>query len=370
MSNIYAGLISGTSLDGVDVVIAEFGDRDCRIAAARTIAYPRRIAARLKALIESPQSTLSEIGSVNVAVGRFFADCALAVLREAGVEAAAVAAIGHHGQTVYHQPDGPEPFSMQLGDASSIAAITGIATVADFRNIDIALGGQGAPLVPAFHEWLFATRDAPRIIVNIGGIANLTVLVPGEPTLGFDTGPGNTLLDLWISRCKQQNYDDGGHWAAAGQVDTELLSRLLREPYFELDPPKSTGRELFNWAWLEGRLESSPGARTDADVQATLAELTAVTLAQALARLGHADYELIVCGGGSHNEYLLGRIGACTGRDVKTTTSYGIDPDWVEGAAFAWLARARISGNAGNVPTVTGARKSAILGGLYCGDNT
>lgn len=172
MSNIYAGLISGTSLDGVDVVIAEFGDRDCRIAAARTIAYPRRIAARLKALIESPQSTLSEIGSVNVAVGRFFADCALAVLREAGVEAAAVAAIGHHGQTVYHQPDGPEPFSMQLGDASSIAAITGIATVADFRNIDIALGGQGAPLVPAFHEWLFATRDAPRIIVNIGGIAN------------------------------------------------------------------------------------------------------------------------------------------------------------------------------------------------------
>ena len=366
MKELYVGLISGTSVDGVDAVLAEFDGDSCRLLQAATFAYPPAIAGRLTAIIDSPTTSLRELGGVDVAVGRFFADCTLALLREAGVSPSAVRAIGHHGQTVFHQPLPPEPFSMQLGDPNSVAAITGIDTVADLRGLDVALGGQGAPLVPAFHDWLFRSDDSARVVANIGGIANLTVLVPGASTTGFDTGPGNTLLDAWCRRCLGNGYDDAGRWASGGSVDESLLAALLDEPYFRLAPPKSTGRELFNLAWLEPRLDAvAPLA--EQDVQATLVELTAGTIATAIDSLGLADYELFVCGGGAYNDHLLARLTARTGRPVTSTTELGIAPDWVEAAAFAWLARARVHGEPGNVATVTGAPRSVVLGGLYSG---
>jgi anhydro-N-acetylmuramic acid kinase len=367
MAKHYLGLISGTSIDGIDAVIVELDARACRLVAARTTPYPIELRKRVHALIDTPSASLSEIGSLDVALGRFFGECAQALIRESGLDAQAIEAIGHHGQTVYHEPSGAEPFSMQLGDANSVAATTGIVTVADFRGRDMAEGGQGAPLVPAFHEWTFRASDETRVVVNIGGIANVTILRPGRATVGFDTGPGNTLLDAWILRCRSAPYDRDGLWAASGTVDADLLRELLREPYFALRAPKSTGRERFNRAWLE-RHVGKESAREPEDVQATLAELTATTIAAALAECGR-DYRLIVCGGGAYNLDLIARLSRLSGRAAESTATYGIAPDWVEAAAFAWLARARLQALAGNVPSVTGARQTAVLGGVYYGVN-
>ena len=364
MGKHYLGLISGTSIDGVDAVIVELDARACRLVAARTTPYPVELGKRVHALIDAPSATLPEIGALDVALGRFFGACALALLRESGLDAQAIEAIGHHGQTIYHEPRGAEPFSMQLGDANVVAATTGIVTIADFRRRDMAEGGQGAPLVPAFHEWMFRAAGETRVVVNIGGIANVTVLQPERATVGFDTGPGNTLLDSWILRCRSVRFDRDGLWAASGTVDADLLQELLREPYFALRAPKSTGRELFNRLWLERRLGNA-GTRKPEDVQATLAELTATTIAAALAEL--SDYRLIVCGGGAYNSDLLARLSRLSGRVAESTAAHGIAPDWVEAAAFAWLARARLQAIAGNVPSVTGARQTAVLGGVYYG---
>jgi anhydro-N-acetylmuramic acid kinase len=365
MGKHYVGLISGTSIDGVDAVIVELDARACRLVAARTTPYPVELGKRVQALIDASSASLPEIGALDVALGRFFGECAQALIRESGVDAQAIEAIGHHGQTVYHEPRGAEPFSMQLGDANCVAAITGLVTIADFRRRDMAEGGQGAPLVPAFHEWMFRATDETRVIVNIGGIANVTVLQPGRATVGFDTGPGNTLLDAWILRCRSVPYDRDGSWAASGKIDADLLRELLSEPYFALRAPKSTGRELFNRVWLERHLGEAR-IRKPEDVQATLAELTATTIAAALAEHGR-DYRLIVCGGGAYNSDLVARLGRSSGRVAESTAAYGIAPDWVEAAAFAWLARARLQASAGNVPSVTGARQRAILGGVYYG---
>jgi anhydro-N-acetylmuramic acid kinase len=286
----------------------------------------------------------------------------MALLREAGISPAEVRAIGHHGQTVFHKPAEPEPFTMQIGDPSSVAALTGITTVADFRRLDVACGGQGAPLVPAFHSWLFAAHDETRVILNIGGIANVTVLAPEAETLGFDTGPGNTLLDLWIGRCHGEPYDRDGRFAASGRADEGLLRALLDEPYFSLEPPKSTGRELFNAAWLDARLA---GVRMpDTDIQATLAELTASSIAATLDAT--APDRVIGCGGGAHNTDLLARLRRYLPCPIESSAAHGLAPDWVEACAFAWLAKARLEGIPGNVPTVTGAHRAVTLGGVYC----
>lgn len=364
MSELYLGMISGTSVDGVDAVLVQFEAQRCEVVAARTMAYPPAIDRRVRDLIETGRAELAELGAIDVALGRYFGDCALALLREANVRPEDVRAIGHHGQTIFHKPLEPEAFTMQIGDPNSVAALTGIVTVADFRRLDMAVGGQGAPLVPAFHAWLLAHPDETRVVLNIGGIANVTVLSPGAPTLGFDTGPGNTLLDAWSMRSRGVPYDDGGRVAATGQVDEALLTRLLDEPYFALAPPKSTGRELFNEAWLDERL-SAGGLVEPADVQATLAELTAVTIAQALDDTASPD-RVIVCGGGSHNDDLLARLGGRLGCPVESSTAHGLAPDWVEACAFAWLAKARLDGEPGNVPTVTGAHRAVTLGGVYC----
>ena len=365
MSELYLGLMSGTSIDGVDAVLVEFGDRDCTLLGSSTTPYPAKLHERVRTLIDNPKTTLMELGAVDVALGRFFARCANELLDAAGVARTDVRAIGHHGQTVFHQPDGPEPFTLQLGDPNSLAARTGIATVADFRRLDMARGGQGAPLTPAFHEWLFGSDDELRVVVNIGGIANVTVLDPGRPTSGFDTGPGNTLLDGWIRRCRRRDHDEDGRWSASGTVNPALLDRFCMEPYFSLAPPKSTGRELFNLGWVERHLADATEVPADADVQATLAELTAATIVGALQALQPG--RLIVCGGGAHNGDLIDRLGRYADCPVESNDACGIAPDWVEAAAFAWFARARLAGKPGNVPTVTGADRALVLGGLYRG---
>ena len=367
MSDLFLGMISGTSIDGVDAVLAEVGNDNFRIVGANTTPFPADLHARLRTLVETPQTSLRDLGSLDVAVGRFFGDCALKLIAASGMRPEDVTAIGSHGQTVYHEPLGAEPFSLQLGDPNVIAAMTGCATVADFRRLDIALGGQGAPLVPAFHAWAFGHVREERVVVNIGGIANITVLAPGRDVTGFDTGPGNTLLDVWIRACTQKPYDDGGRWAAGGIVNRALLEACLAEPFFKVRPPKSTGRELFNREWLDKRLAHGGARVSGVDVQATLAELTATTIAAAIREeLAHCN-EVIVCGGGVHNDDLMTRLRRLTATQVTTTDTHGVPPDWVEGAAFAWLARARLLELAGNVPTVTGARRPAVLGGVYWG---
>lgn len=362
MTELYLGLISGTSVDGVDAVLARFRDKRCDILAARTMAYPPALGRRIGALIESAHAELAELGAVDVALGRFFGDCALALIREAGCPPGGIRAIGHHGQTIFHKPAEPEPFTMQIGDPNSVAALTGITTVADFRRLDMAHGGQGAPLVPAFHAWLFGTAAETRVVLNIGGIANVTVLAPDTPTIGFDTGPGNTLLDLWSARRGAAPFDESGRFAAGGRVDEALLEACLEDPYFALEPPKSTGREHFNAAWLDARLKGRE--LRDADVQATLAELTAATIALALDTM--PPDRVIVCGGGVHNDDLLVRLGRHLPCPVESSAMHGLPPDWVEACAFAWLAKARVEGLPGNVPTVTGAHNAVTLGGVYC----
>lgn len=367
MSSLYAGLISGTSVDGVDAVLVRFGARECAVVAAQTTAYPERLRARIEALIRGDQVRLAELGAVDVAVGRFFGQCAVELTRGAGVETRDIRAIGCHGQTVHHAPDGEEPFSLQIGDPNSIAAATGITTVADFRRLDMAYGGQGAPLAPAFHEWLLGTPDETRAVLNIGGISNVTILDPQSPALGFDIGPGNTLLDHWAHKGRGETFDADGAWASSGRVDGALLERLLDDAFFARRPPKSTGRELFNARWLDERLAALARPPADADVQATLAELTARTIADALAAFAPRVDRLIVCGGGAHNRDLMQRIARLCPCPVETSASYGLAPDWVEGAAFAWLAHARLEALPGNIPTVTGARRATVLGGVYCG---
>jgi len=360
-------MISGTSVDGVDAALCAFGERSCEIVAAETFAYPPAIAARIQQLIASGEAKLAGIGALDVAVGRFFADCAVVLLRSAGVRASEVRAIGHHGQTIWHEPNPPEPFSWQIGDPNSVAAITGVDTVADLRRLDMALGGEGAPLVPVFHDWLFRDAAETRIVLNLGGIANITVLAPGGDVLGFDTGPANTLLDLVTREHLDLPFDEAGQWAASGSVDAALLAALMNEPYFDRPAPKSTGRELFNETWLKQKLALAATKTTGADLAATLVELSARTVVEAIERLGIGDYALIACGGGTHNATLMARLGALAGRPVRTTADVGLDPDRVEAAAMAWLARARVAQAPGNLPTVTAAREPAVLGALYSG---
>jgi anhydro-N-acetylmuramic acid kinase len=370
MSRLFLGLISGTSTDGVDAALCEFGHHDCRIVAARTFAYPPAIRQRIETAIQSGRAEFAEIGALDVAVGRFFADSALALIKAERLSPDEIEAIGHHGQTIWHEPALPEPFSWQIGDPNSVAAITGIDTVADLRRLDMAVGGQGAPIVPAFHQWLFAEQHSARVVLNIGGIANLTLLAPGRDVLGFDTGPGNTLLDAWARRCLDEPFDNGGRWAASGKPDSELLATCLEDPYFGQAAPKSTGRERFNETWLKQKLAAIDAEIAPADVAATLVELSARTIADAIAALDLSDYSLIVCGGGVRNAALMDRLGAITGRTPASSAAYGLDPDWVEAAAMAWLARARIERMPGNVPTVTSAREGRVLGGLYLGDRS
>jgi len=360
----YLGLMSGTSVDGIDAVLVELSEpHGFRLLATHRHPIPPAVRIAIQELMQPGANELDREGELDVALGRLFAEAATAVLTASGH--AHIRAIGSHGQTVRHRPHTVHPFTRQLGNPSVIAELTGITTVADFRMRDMAAGGEGAPLVPAFHDWLFRTPGVNRAIVNIGGIANVTWL-PGNgqlPVIGFDSGPGNTLLDQWIARHTGDACDRDGAWGASGRVLDRLLDALLDEEYFRRPPPKSTGREQFHLDWLSRHLD---GSEQPADVQATLAELTARSIALALRSLPAPVHDVYLCGGGAHNCDLVARLGReLEGAAVTTTATLGLDPDWVEAAAFAWLAHRTLAGKPGNLPSVTGATREVVLGGIY-----
>jgi anhydro-N-acetylmuramic acid kinase len=367
VKNLFVGLISGTSVDGIDAALVRFDESGLQLIGAHTQPYDAPLAGRINALIASETPSWTQFGTTNIEVGRAFAAAAQELLANCNVAPGEVAAIGHHGQTVHHAPDAVPPFTIQIGDPNTVAARTGITTVADLRGYDMAVGGQGAPLVPAFHDWLLRAASEHRVVLNIGGIANITTLSPNAPVLGCDTGPGNTLLDAWIRRHRNQPFDENGDWAAHGRVSASLLAELLAEPWFALPGPKSTGRELFNIDWLDSHLSRHGSEPAPADVQATLAELTAVSISQCIRRTAANAQRIIVCGGGAFNAHLLARIRESSGLPIVTTTQFGVAPEWIEAVAFAWLARARLSGEPGNVPSVTGAHQRVVLGSIYSG---
>lgn len=368
MADRYLGLISGTSMDGIDAAVLELGDAQPRVVGAMTRPYSADLRQRLGTVVHGGVASLDDVGQIDTLIGREFAAAALEVLERTGLAPTSIRAIGSHGQTIRHTPGGSAAFTMQVGDPNVIAETTGITTVADFRRRDLAAGGQGAPLVPAFHAAVFGSASERRVALNLGGIANVTLLDAAGASAGWDTGPANCLLDLWIERHQGLARDDAGQWAASGTVDDALLALLLDDPYFPLPPPKSTGRELFNLPWLERKGGERLRALPPVDVQATLAELSAITVAQAVARIDGPVAEVIACGGGVRNRHLMQRLRAhLAPRRLSAADAHGIDPDFVEAAAFAWLAARRLDGLPGNAPGATGASGPRVLGAIYPG---
>lgn len=365
-SALYIGLISGTSADSIDAVLASFSRGVPQLQASHSHPWPADLRRRMLALAQGETALdLDAFGRLDVQIGHCFADAALQLLERSGTPAAAVRAIGSHGQTLRHRPTGEYPFTLQLGDPSVIAERCGIDVVADFRRADVAAGGQGAPLLPALHAMLLARPGHARVVLNLGGIANITVLGADGGVLGFDTGPANGLMDAWCLRQRGEPFDRDGAYAASGCVDSGLLDTLLVDPYFAQSPPKSTGREHFHLDWLAARVPSL-AALAPANVQATLLELTARSIADAIAQHAPQAEEVLVCGGGVHNGALMRRLGELLAPRVLLGTSrYGVDPDFLEATAFAWLARQRMLGLPGNLPAVTGARGLRVLGAIY-----
>ena len=387
---LYIGMMSGTSLDGMDAVLCQFSSdssaetdtqQPMRLLATHSQEFPPRLRKVLLALCQpngvqelipaegEPNSELDWFGWASKEYAEFASEVVNNLLQQSNTDVESVLAIGCHGQTVRHRPQ--LGFSLQLVDANIIAERTGISVVSDFRRRDMAVGGQGAPLVPAFHQALFATPDSTRVLLNLGGIANITVLPASDsPVIGYDTGPANLLLDAWTALHTDKDYDAGGAWAQSGQVIEPLLNQLIEHPFFARTYPKSTGREDFNLAWLQDELQKFDQASahirySSADVQATLTELTAMSASMQINMFinAHENSSVYVCGGGALNDYLMTRLQAhlphCT---VETTASLGLNPAWVEAVAFAWLARQTLIGETGNLPAVTGASKSVVLG--------
>lgn len=360
-ASLVVGLMSGTSLDGVDAVLVDFSKARPHTLATFWLPYSTAVRQQALQLQAAQHDEIRSAALLANELARCYAEAVRQVLASAGVDAAQIAAIGCHGQTIRHQP--AAGYSVQLNNPALLAELAGIKVVADFRSRDIAAGGQGAPLVPAFHAAVFGDPGQHRVILNIGGIANLTDLNPGKPVRGFDCGPGNLLLDGWIERHKGLHYDEAGNWASQGQVLPELLHSLLTEAFFSTSPPKSCGRDEFNMPWLEGHLAGSEPAE---DVQATLLELTALSAIQAIVRWCGKPDGLFVCGGGARNLALMGslqhHLPDCR---VASTDFLGQPADWVEAVAFAWLAWRTLHDEPGNLPEVTGARGSRILGAIY-----
>lgn len=367
MAELFIGLMSGTSMDGVDAALVDLADHP-RLIDSHSHPIPAALQERLAALYGPSAPNLHEAMELDVQLGHLFAQAASTLIGQSRTPRERIRAVGSHGQTVYHRPGGNFPVSVQLGDPNVIAECTGLTTVADFRRRDLAAGGQGAPLAPVFHQVMFRSGQEDRVVLNIGGIANLTVLPrdAAAQVTGFDTGPGNTLMDGWARRHLGRSMDDRGHWAAGGQIQPTLLQALLDHAYFRLAPPKSTGRETFNLQWLDDVLAAFSPAPAGIDVQATLCELTARSIADAVARFVPYCQRLLVCGGGAHNTALMERLAALLAQStVQTTADHGLGPDWVEAATFAWLAKQTLDGNAVDLRSVTGSRHPVMLGGLY-----
>ncbi|HEY1990900.1 MAG TPA: anhydro-N-acetylmuramic acid kinase [Gammaproteobacteria bacterium] len=365
MAERYIGLMSGTSADGIDAVLMEFAPAP-RLLATHYSTYPDSVKERTRRVMLGQHSgdPLDEAGSLDSELGELFGAAVLALLEQSGTDPKGVRAIGSHGQTIRHRPRQRHPFTIQIADPNIIAARTGIAVVADFRRRDVALGGQGAPLLPAFHKLAFGSDTEDRLVLNTGGIANVTLLPAKGEVRGFDTGPANVLMDMVSREELQRPFDDGGKVAATGKVDAALLASMLQEPYFHLAAPKSTGPELFNRQWLDRHLAGRKLATED--LLATLAELTARSVAEAALQHTAGVKHVYVCGGGANNGHLLARLAAqLPGAAVESTAAIGIDPAWVEAAGFAWLAYRTVNHQPGNLPVVTGAGKYAVLGAIY-----
>lgn len=371
----HIGLISGTSMDAIDSVLVDLNG-GFRLIASHAHPIPEETLSRLQKAQRDPEAVpLGELADLDLEMGELFAEAALSLLERCDADTQQIRAIGSHGQTVLHRPQdslGSRPYSCQIGDPNVIAARTGITTVADFRRRDVALGGQGAPLVPGFHAAMFTSPNADRIIVNLGGIANLTLLLRARAVGGYDTGPANTLMDRWVERHLGQPMDRDGAWAAGGKVNEPLLQALLSDPYFTLPPPKSTGQEYFHLDWLKARYPDIERIAPQ-DVQASLLELTACSISDAILasrqereELEPAPLEVFLCGGGVHNAALRSRLAQrLPGISVQSTRALGLDPDWVEASAFAWMAHRTLEGLPGNVISVTGAKAAAPLGAIY-----
>jgi anhydro-N-acetylmuramic acid kinase len=361
---LFLGLISGTSMDAIDAALADFDVSPLSLIAASAVPFEPELKERVAALVDAPDRvSLDEIGQIDVAVAQAFARAALELMRKAGVSAASVSAIGCHGQTLRHRTELPVPFTWQIGDPNTLVEMTGVTVVADFRRRDLAAGGQGAPLLPVFHDHVFRSDTEDRVILNLGGIANVTILKRGTVVSGFDTGPANRLLDAWISRHRPVSFDNDGVWAATGRCDPALLEDLMDEPYLRQQPPKSTGRELFNLNWLDTKLGGLD--RRPEDVQATLIEYTAATVASDVHRYA-PEAAVYACGGGAHNAALLAALARRLAPNrVATTVALGLDPDYVEAIAFGWFARRTLAGLPSNAPSVTGAHGPRVLGGIY-----
>ena len=368
-SALYLGLMSGTSADGIDAALVRFEGEGralrCQLVHGRTFAWDEATRTRLVALGQGADTvSLDALGALDATVALAFADAALALLQDAGIPRGRVRAIGSHGQTIRHRPQADPPFTWQLGDGNVIAERSGIDTVADFRRRDVAAGGQGAPLMPAFHAALLGSPQEDRAVLNLGGIANFTLLPVGGEVRGFDTGPANALMDAWCERHTGRAYDADGAFAASGQVDAALLARLLADPWFALPPPKSTGREHFHLDWLQARMGET--VLPPADVQATLLDLSARTVADALQMTQPDTRRVLVCGGGVRNAVLMARLAAYLPQAiVESTAMHGLEPDYVEAMGFAWLARETLAGRPGNLPAVTGASGRRILGTVF-----
>ena len=365
-TRFFVGLISGTSVDGVDAAVLALRNNQLDILACHNEPYAEPLRLAVLSLCQPGISEIDRLGVVDRDVADTFAKAALIVIAKANLKADDIEAIGSHGQTIRHRPSKDKSFTLQIGDANRIAELTGITTIADFRRRDIAAGGQGAPLTPAFHRVAFGISGNATAVVNIGGISNITLFDNSDSLVGFDSGPGNTLMDAWVRIHLNQAFDQSGLWADSGQVDEYLLDRCLDDPYFSTPAPKSTGPEYFNIAWLEERLDMLPDAIRPEDVQRTLLELTARSIAAALGSESLA--QLAVCGGGAKNTALMTRLSELLyPSHVITTEALGVNPDWVEAAAFAWLASRTVDGLPGNEPSVTGATGYRVLGAVFRG---
>jgi len=375
MDDLYIGLMSGTSIDGIDAALIDLSNHQFKLVANLYQPYPDAVKTSLSNIIQNKQFSAADYASLDSELAMLNANAVNTLIKNSKCDSNKIKAIGYHGQTIFHEPEGKNPNSIQLGDPNVLAANTDITVVADFRRMDMAVGGQGAPLAPGFHQFLFQetsqTKSQHSAILNVGGIANLTIL-PAEsqqPITGFDTGPGNCLLDEWIQQENNQPFDKNGDWARQGKLNEDVLTVLLNDPYFLKCPPKSTGREYFNLAWISERCKQKnidTASLSAQDIQTTLASLSAITIARAVAEHAPQTQQVYVCGGGAHNQFLLELLQAQLGDvSLATTSELGLDPDWVEACAFGWLAQQRINNNPANVPSVTGASKPVVLGVVY-----
>jgi anhydro-N-acetylmuramic acid kinase len=359
VSEFYIGVMTGTSMDGIDLVLCEIDEHSCKLIHSHEYPYPKELKDEILTSI-STAVTLKKVGTLDAKLGHLFARAINRFILEKRINAADVTAIGLHGQTLWHEPNATFAFSMQLGCPNVVSAKTGLCVVTDFRRMDIANGGQGAPFAPAFHEFAFTSLGKKTAVANIGGMANISLL--DKELKGWDTGPGNVLLDMWIQKCKKQNYDRDGDFARSGEADEALLEALLNDPYFKKLPPKSTGREYFNESWLASQLPIFNTIK-DENIQATLLEVTARSIANDVKR-SQAQL-LIVCGGGAKNGFLMQRLAQLCQIEVNPSDAYGIHADSLEAMAFAWLAYKRIHKEEVNLSSVTGANKNSLLGGIY-----